>query len=184
MPLPTSTFLCHLLSASSPSDLLLIGRFSYFQAVRNYMRLVCKCHGLSGSCTLKTCWQKVPTFREVGERLKVRFDGAAKVIPGNDGKSVIPAVATIKAPEKEDLLYLDDSSDFCALNRKTGSLGTEGRECVAGSIGVDGCDLLCCGRGHVTRLLKIRQNCKCRFKWCCEVSCETCVIRKVVSTCR
>ena len=52
------------------------------KAVKNYMRTECKCHGLSGSCTLRTCWRKMPLFRDVGNRLKEKFDGAAKVIPG------------------------------------------------------------------------------------------------------
>lgn len=46
------------------------------------MRTDCKCHGLSGSCTLRTCWRKMPSLRDVGNRLKEKFDGAAKVIPG------------------------------------------------------------------------------------------------------
>ena len=50
--------------------------------VKNYMRTECKCHGLSGSCTLRTCWRKMPLFRDVGDRLKDKFDAAAKVIPG------------------------------------------------------------------------------------------------------
>ncbi|CAG7716558.1 unnamed protein product [Allacma fusca] len=153
-------------------------------AVKENMRLVCKCHGLSGSCTLKTCWQKVPTFREIGETLKIRFDGAAKVIPGNDGKSVIPAVPTIKPAEKEDLIYFDESQDFCKSNKKTGSFGTHGRQCNSSSIGVDGCDLLCCGRGYVSKMVKVKEYCRCKFQWCCEVTCDTCTKRKTVSTCR
>ncbi|XP_017324609.1 protein Wnt-6 isoform X3 [Ictalurus punctatus] len=47
-------------------------------AVKNYMRTECKCHGLSGSCTLRTCWKKLPRFREVGNRLLERFNGASK----------------------------------------------------------------------------------------------------------
>jgi wingless-type MMTV integration site family, member 6 len=31
---------------------------------------------------LRTCWRKMPLFRDVGNRLKEKFDGAAKVIPG------------------------------------------------------------------------------------------------------
>jgi wingless-type MMTV integration site family protein 6 len=80
--------------------------------------------------------------------LKLKFDGAVKVIPGNDPgmKSVIPSTPSIKPPAKEDLIYFDESQDFCHLNNKTGALGTQGRECNVSSYGVDGCDLLCCGR--------------------------------------
>lgn len=46
-------------------------------------RIVCKCHGISGSCLLKTCWKKLPKFREIGRRLKMKFDHAVKVGSGN-----------------------------------------------------------------------------------------------------
>ncbi|XP_014236555.1 protein Wnt-6 [Trichogramma pretiosum] len=153
-------------------------------AVRNYMRTECKCHGLSGSCTVKTCWRKMPAFREVGNRLKESFDGAAKVIPGNDGRSFITEGLTIKPPGRYDLIYSEDSPDFCRANRKTGALGTQGRECNATSQGVDGCELLCCGRGYDTRVVRERVKCQCSFRWCCDVVCNTCVARKTVNTCR
>nr|CAD7423542.1 unnamed protein product [Timema monikensis] len=137
-------------------------------AVKSFMRTECKCHGLSGSCTLRTCWRKMPPFRDVGNRLKERFDGAAKVIPSNDGHSFIPEGPTIKPPGRGDLVYSEDSPDFCKANRKTGSLGTQGRQCNATSPGVEGCELLCCGRGFDTRQVREKFNCKCRFKWCCE----------------
>ena len=31
---------------------------------------------------MKTCWMKLPTFREVGTLLKEKFDGASKVYAG------------------------------------------------------------------------------------------------------
>lgn len=148
------------------------------------MKLVCKCHGLSGSCTLKTCWQKVPSFREIGERLKNRFDGSAKVISGNDGKSIIPALKTIKQPDREDLIYFEDSQDFCKHNKKTGSLGTHGRLCNVSSMNVDSCDILCCSRGYNTKIVKVKEYCRCKFQWCCEVTCEICTMRKLITTCR
>jgi hypothetical protein len=52
------------------------------QHVKKGMQKECKCHGMSGSCTIKTCWMRLPTFREVGDVLKDRFDGATKVLPG------------------------------------------------------------------------------------------------------
>lgn len=154
------------------------------QAIRDFMSTECKCHGLSGSCTVRTCWRKMPPFRDVGNRLKESFDGAAKVIPSNDGHSFITEGPTIKPPDRFDLIYSEDSPDFCKPNRKTGSLGTQGRRCNSTSQGVDGCELLCCGRGYDTRVVKEKISCECRFRWCCEVTCNTCLVKKTINTCR
>jgi len=155
-----------------------------FQAVRSYMETDCKCHGLSGSCTLRTCWRKMPQFREVGNRLKEKFDGASRVIPSNDGRTFIPDSPNQKPPAKVDIIYAEDSADFCRYSRKSGSLGTIGRECNATSQGIDGCELLCCGRGYHSRVVRKIVNCRCRFTWCCEVKCETCPEKTTVHTCR
>ncbi|KAK6619022.1 hypothetical protein RUM44_003404 [Polyplax serrata] len=152
-------------------------------AVKNYMLTDCKCHGLSGSCTLRTCWKKMPPFREVGNRLKERFDGAAKVIPSNDGLNFIPDGSTIKPPGRGDLVYSENSPDYCKFNRKNGSLGTYGRQCNVTSDGIDGCELLCCGRGFDTKLVREKVNCDCRFRWCCEVTCNTCNQKRTIYTC-
>lgn len=47
------------------------------------MRKECKCHGMSGSCTVKTCWMRLPNFRVVGDNLKDRFDGATRIMVSN-----------------------------------------------------------------------------------------------------
>ncbi|CAG9567463.1 unnamed protein product [Danaus chrysippus] len=67
-------------------------------AIKNNMKVECKCHGLSGSCTLRTCWWRMPTFREVGDRLRDKFEGAAKVISNNDGDNFMPESPNIKRP--------------------------------------------------------------------------------------
>ncbi|XP_013420028.1 protein Wnt-1 [Lingula anatina] len=56
--------------------------------VQNQMERDCKCHGMSGSCTVKTCWMRLPKFRTVGDLIKGRFDGASRVYQGksNDGR--------------------------------------------------------------------------------------------------
>lgn len=49
------------------------------------MQVRCKCHGMSGSCELKTCWKVGPDFRIVGKTLKERFRGAILVAQSNLG---------------------------------------------------------------------------------------------------
>ncbi|XP_065353357.1 protein Wnt-6-like isoform X1 [Cloeon dipterum] len=154
-------------------------------AVKNYMIIECKCHGLSGSCTMRTCWSRMPTFRDIGHRLKDHFDGAIKVLPSNDGRSFLAAGdPSIKPPGREDIVYSEDSPEFCNPHPRTGSLGTQGRVCNVSSAGVGGCDLLCCGRGHDTKQIKHVYNCDCRFKWCCNVTCNTCQEKRSLHTCR
>ncbi|CRK93532.1 CLUMA_CG007065, isoform A, partial [Clunio marinus] len=49
----------------------------------------CKCHGLSGSCQLKTCWKAAPDFRIVGKVLKQQFRRAILVDQSNFGNGMI-----------------------------------------------------------------------------------------------
>lgn len=124
------------------------------------------------------------SFREIGNRLKKRFDGAAKVISTNDGHSFMPEIVSIKQPTRHDLVYTEDSIDFCQFNAKTGSLGTNGRECNATSATIDGCDLMCCNRGYEHKTISEQINCRCMFKWCCEVVCSTCYEQREINTCK
>lgn len=54
------------------------------------------------------------------------------------------------------------------------SIGTNGRKCNKTSSGLDGCSILCCGRGYNTKKIVIRERCNCKFEWCCNVKCSTC----------
>ncbi|KAL3217828.1 hypothetical protein MRX96_000695 [Rhipicephalus microplus] len=110
------------------------------RAVIRKMRLTCKCHGVSGSCSLVTCWKQLAPFREVGDHLKDKYDSAT-----------------------EDLVYLHESPDYCVYNETLGSLGTTGRRCNKTSSSTDGCGLMCCGRGYNSHKLKAAralQTCK------------------------
>ncbi|CAB1419037.1 unnamed protein product, partial [Pleuronectes platessa] len=52
------------------------------EAVYNLANVACKCHGVSGSCSLKTCWLQLADFRRVGEFLKEKYDSAAAMRTG------------------------------------------------------------------------------------------------------
>ncbi|EPQ02940.1 Proto-oncogene Wnt-3 [Myotis brandtii] len=80
-----------------------------------------------------------------------------------------------KPPTERDLVYYENSPNFCEPNPETGSFGTRDRTCNVTSHGIDGCDLLCCGRGHNTRTEKRKEKCHCIFHWCCYVSCQECI---------
>ncbi|XP_022914266.2 protein Wnt-1 [Onthophagus taurus] len=190
--------------------------------VQSQMRQECKCHGMSGSCTVKTCWMRLPPFRAIGDQLKDRFDGASRVMAsnsaitrtGNEARSKRPKKESPNAlqnsihsprmnhakkfkygfqfkpfnsehkpPGSEDLVYLETSPGFCEKNPKLGILGTHGRQCNDTSLGVDGCDLMCCGRGYRTQEVPVAERCNCTFKWCCEVKCDVCRSTKIVHTC-
>ncbi|NXA90047.1 WNT1 protein, partial [Melanocharis versteri] len=164
------------------------GRMTVFSE----MRQECKCHGMSGSCTVRTCWMRLPTFRAVGDVLKDRFDGASRVIYGNKGSNrasrvelhhLEPENPAHKPPSPHDLVYFEKSPNFCTYSGKTGTAGTAGRFCNSSSPGLDGCELLCCGRGYRTRTQRVTERCNCTFHWCCHVSCLNCTNTQVLHEC-
>ncbi|XP_077997770.1 protein Wnt-1-like [Glandiceps talaboti] len=157
--------------------------------VSSNMRKECKCHGMSGSCQINTCWMRLPIYRAVGDMLKERFDGASRVVVSNDGrrkkkiKKFGVANPEHKPPTVKDLVYFEESPNFCEPNKRLGSPGTKGRRCNNTSLGINGCDLLCCGRGYTSLDEEVTERCSCTFHWCCKVKCETCVTTRTVHTC-
>ncbi|CAM2097721.1 unnamed protein product [Caretta caretta] len=117
------------------------------RAVYKLADVACKCHGVSGSCSLKTCWLQLADFRKVGDLLKEKYDSAAAMRISRKGKLEL-VNNRFNSPTQEDLVYIDPSPDYCLRNETTGSLGTQGRLCNKTSEGMDGCELMCCGRGY------------------------------------
>ncbi|XP_041378276.1 protein Wnt-4-like isoform X2 [Gigantopelta aegis] len=146
------------------------------RAIEDHMKVDCKCHGVSGSCEMRTCWRAMPSFRTVGKNLKEKFDGATEVQRKTVGtrNDLVPLNAQFKPHTESDLVYMAASPDFCEPDKKTGSLGTHGRVCNKTSKAIDGCELMCCGRGYRTRPIVIVERCMCKFHWCCYVRCKKC----------
>ena len=138
------------------------------------MDVQCKCHGVSGDCSVKICWRKMHNFRHIGAALKERFDGAMYVRWDKKKNRLKRLSGNHKRPSKKDLVYLSESPNFCDANPKYGSLGTRGRECNKTSPGLDGCTLMCCGRGYQTLVREEVEDCDCKFFWCCRVVCKKC----------
>ncbi|XP_018096669.1 protein Wnt-5a isoform X1 [Xenopus laevis] len=143
------------------------------RAVSTLADVACKCHGVSGSCSLKTCWLQLADFRKVGDHLKEKYDSAGAMKLNTRGK-LVQVNNKFNSPTMNDLVYIDPSPDYCVHNESTGSLGTQGRLCNKTSEGMDGCELMCCGRGYDQFKTVQTERCHCKFHWCCYVKCKKC----------
>uniref|UniRef100_A0A1Y1MWA3 Protein Wnt n=2 Tax=Photinus pyralis TaxID=7054 RepID=A0A1Y1MWA3_PHOPY len=162
------------------------------KVVKTSLITECKCHGVSGSCTMKTCWKTLPQFRQIGDTLMKKYYRARPVAssfatPGprqtdnaNKKRRKLHLVLKKgkmpirKAPKRADLVFLQMSPNYCEKDLAAGSLGTVGRTCNRTSPGTDGCGLMCCGRGYNTHQYTRTWQCRCKFHWCCYVNCDTC----------
>ncbi|KAJ3602410.1 hypothetical protein NHX12_030165 [Muraenolepis orangiensis] len=153
-------------------------------AVKRFMKLECKCHGVSGSCAVRTCWLAMSDFRRTGDYLRKKYNTAVEVTMNQDGTGFTAADRHFKGSAKNELVYVEHSPDYCLTDRTAGSLGTAGRVCDKASRGPDGCEVMCCGRGYDTTRVQRVTQCGCKFKWCCAVECQECQETVDVHTCK
>ncbi|CAN7996704.1 unnamed protein product, partial [Ixodes hexagonus] len=160
------------------------------QAVHESLTTLCKCHGVSGACNIKTCWRGLTSLRHVSHRLRRRYQVAVEVArhgPAGVGASthkIVPVSDHVGRLQKADLVYRTKSPDYCSWDTRVGSLGTEGRTCNSTESGTLGCDSMCCGRGYTTLRKQVSERCHCRYHWCCFVECKTCSEWTVVDVCK
>ncbi|XP_078267572.1 protein Wnt-8-like [Rhinoraja longicauda] len=162
-------------------------------AVKDTMKRTCKCHGVSGSCSIQTCWLQLAGFRDIGNFLKVKHEQAVKIdlekrrMKGRNSADNRAAIAGVfGAVPRTELVYLEDSPDYCVRNASLGLQGTEGRECLQNSKNPSqwerrSCRRLCgeCALRPEERKTEIVSSCNCKFHWCCTVKCEQC--RQIVT---
>ncbi|KAH0616571.1 hypothetical protein JD844_027778 [Phrynosoma platyrhinos] len=154
-------------------------------AVAKLMSVDCRCHGVSGSCALKTCWKTMSSFTKVGSFLKEKYENSIQISDKLKKKIRRKEKSQRKIPiHKEDLLYVNRSPNYCVEDSKLGVPGTQGRICNRTSEGPDGCNLLCCGRGYNTHVVRHVERCECKFVWCCYVRCRRCETMTDVHTCK
>ncbi|KAK4293026.1 hypothetical protein Pmani_034229 [Petrolisthes manimaculis] len=158
------------------------------KVVRRNREVRCKCHGMSGSCEVRTCWKAAPDFRRVGDMLKEKYTramSAAVEVFGNSANTArkYRPVRREISPDSP-LLFVERSPTYCERDTRLAVVGTTGRYCNRNSTGPDSCDTLCCGRGYDQRHEVVNRKCQCRFKWCCEVTCKDCFEEKWVSVCK
>ncbi|KAJ9580587.1 hypothetical protein L9F63_024238, partial [Diploptera punctata] len=152
------------------------------QVVSGLMKMQCRCHGISGSCEVKTCWRTLPSFNEIGDTLKRKYREAVQVTPKSRKHQRRNGKLKLKpkskrwqgAVKKGELIHIHKSPNYCVNDPQKGIPGTSGRVCNKTSHGPDSCDLLCCGRGYNTQVIKHVERCQCKFVWCCSVKCKNC----------
>ncbi|CAF1115973.1 unnamed protein product [Rotaria sordida] len=145
------------------------------QIVERNIQLTCKCHGVSGSCTLRVCWRTLPDFRLIGSELRTKYSSATQVQFNRRLNILKPRKNSQKLFNTTDLIHIHMSPSFCEKNLRIGSLGTQGRECNLTINESGSCSILCCDRGYETILYTIEEDCDCQFHWCCEVRCKRCI---------
>ncbi|CAF2675440.1 unnamed protein product [Rotaria sp. Silwood2] len=142
--------------------------------VERNVQLTCKCHGVSGSCTLRVCWRTLPDFRLIGSELRTKYSSATQVRLNRHLNILKPRKNTQKIFNTTDLIHIQMSPSFCEKNLQLGSLGTQGRQCNLTMNEPGSCSVLCCDRGYETIVDTIEEECDCQFHWCCEVRCQRC----------
>ena len=149
------------------------------------MNLKCRCHGVSGSCAVKTCWRTLPPFRQAGDEIKQKYENSVEIASRSKRKLRKRQKRQRRMSMSElDLVYIEQSPNYCRRDSKRGILGTKGRECQRDSNDGDSCNLLCCGRGYNTQVVRFVERCHCKFIWCCEVKCKTCETITDKHTCK
>ncbi|KXJ06150.1 protein Wnt-4 [Exaiptasia diaphana] len=129
------------------------------RAVRDHMKVHCKCHGVSGSCNVKTCFRRLGDFREIAKFLRRKYDriiyvkkekSKSKTKKDKRKKKNDITVDEKEKKEKErkqekislkskdrkgrkyttkDLIALSRSPSYCRKDKRKGSYGTKGRIC-------------------------------------------------------
>ena len=148
------------------------------QGVMEGMPSVCKCIGISGSCTVQTCMFELPEFSVIGERLrKIYTDHACKVRwNGLHGENSNLVAIGQNSYTERDIVYLYNETNYCRLFYDYNALGTKGRRCDPQGSGSDSCQNLCldCGRGHTVVTEVVENLCQCEFAFCCDIECAVC----------
>ena len=138
------------------------------QALESVQRIKCKCHGLSTSCVLKTCFMATPDLQSTARTLAVKYEAAKKVSiyrGSEDRRPLLHLARAVKQGRhmnltKYQLHYTDSSPDFCKRDMQAGIPGNTGRPCSANDGNPNSCRVLCCGQPPAVREERRRRCCR------------------------
>uniref|UniRef100_A0AAR5PFZ9 Protein Wnt n=3 Tax=Dendroctonus ponderosae TaxID=77166 RepID=A0AAR5PFZ9_DENPD len=137
----------------NPNNIMKYNSEVGLRITRHNTKKVCKCHGLSGSCTQRICYKSLRPFDEVAKNLTALYHKAIQVEPDNNIHDIS------RHKKKKQLLFLDSSPNFCESYRNS-AFSTTGRRCRD----IDNCATLCCSNDYITVTKLVSQKCNCEWK--------------------
>ena len=151
------------------------------------MQQICKCVGLSGACNARLCFRRLKQLDVSTKWLRHRYENAQKVQASKrakrDGTRPLVTVKHSATPNKDSLIYLLNSPNYCNYDTNTGSLGTKGRFCNRCGSEIGSCDQLCCGRGHQEYQITRPKPCNCSFVQY-QMDCQQCQEKLILYKCK
>ena len=77
--------------------------------------ITCTCpNGENGLCQTKRCWKHLGTFADVSDELMKRYESATHVQRSNkDPHKLRPVRRGVRRPKRKDLVFIDESPDYC-----------------------------------------------------------------------
>ena len=90
---------------------------------------VCRCHGITGSCNVKTCKNITVEYAEVAKVMPAKYDSAIAVAC-DETIGELKSVGPEDDPTDKTLVYSCDTPYLCERNVTLGIPGTSGRECI------------------------------------------------------
>lgn len=138
----------------------------------------CKCHGVSGSCTLKTCWTVAPELPRLVEALRSKYKRALQVVlAANSSTLLLSSNQDVSSrqqrslrqnnqiPATNELVFIEESPDICSLRQPNGAPLSAGRECTD----EEECRKLCCNRGFISIREAHIVRCNCQVSLTCSL---------------
>ena len=154
----------------------------------------CKCHGISTSCAIRTCWSRTTAADMLGAKVKQSYDSAVQAADvqleilnttnrrqrSSDKRHPLYTI-DLERISVSEMAYIDSSPNFCSPSNY--SSGTIHRQCQLGPAANGTCDHLCCDRGYHNATIQVTTRCRCRTVWCCNVVCEECTHNETIYRC-
>ncbi|EDS35641.1 Wnt-8c [Culex quinquefasciatus] len=146
-------------------------------AVQSTVRKNCRCHGVSGSCAMRTCWSTMNSFGQIATGVKQMYADGVRLFVDNSGR------LNSRKIRPDQLAFTHVSPDYCQRDILSGWPGMVNRPCSMArgeNVSEDerkSCRKLCrqCGLKVRPHTKMETRKCNCRFTWCCRVVCDSCV---------